>query len=206
MSDMSEQDSTEDAPVRHPVDADAVPAAPATADAEPEVEHSFVADGVDYKLDPNWVLASRLSGGIVAVIVSGVNLIGLLIAVFASRWRGPSVLLAFGGWLLLSAALACWTQVGPALRYKRRRYRLDEMGLRIRRGLVWHAEISVPYSRIQHTDVSRGPVERSFGLSTLIVHTAGTENASVSLDGLPAARAYRIRDLLLARVESDDAV
>jgi membrane protein YdbS with pleckstrin-like domain len=203
---MSEQDSTEDTPVRHPVDADAVPAAPATAEAEPEVEHSFVADGVDYKLDPNWVLASRLSGGIVAVIISGVNLIGLLIAVFASRWRGPSVLLAFGGWLLLSAALACWTQVGPALRYKRRRYRLDEMGLRIRRGLVWHAEISVPYSRIQHTDVSRGPVERSFGLSTLIVHTAGTENASVSLDGLPAARAYRIRDLLLARVESDDAV
>lgn len=165
-----------------------------------------MADGVDYKLDPNWVLASRLSGGIVAVVISGVNLIGLLIAVFASKWRGPSVLLAFGGWLLLSVALAAWTQIGPALRYKRRRYRLNEMGLRIRRGLVWHAEISVPYSRIQHTDVSRGPIERWFGLSTLIVHTAGTENASVSLDGLPAPRAYRIRDLLLVAVETDDAV
>jgi membrane protein YdbS with pleckstrin-like domain len=173
---------------------------------EPEIEHSFVADGVEYQLDPNWVLASRLAGGIVTAIVSGVNLIGLLIAVFLSSWRGPSVLLAFGGWLVLTAVLTSWTLIGPALRYKRRRYRLNEIGLRIRRGLVWHAEISVPYSRIQHTDVSRGPVERWFGLSTLIVHTAGTENASVAVDGLPAARAYRIRDLLLTEVETDDAV
>jgi len=202
MADMSEQDPTED---RSPIQPEEAPEKP-TPDTEPEVEHSFVADGVNYQLDPNWVLASRLSGGIVTVIISGANLIGLLIAVFASGWRGPSVLLAFGGWLLLAAALACWTQIGPALRYKRRRYRLNETGLRIRRGLVWQAEISVPYSRIQHTDVSRGPVERWFGISTLIVHTAGTENASVSLDGLPAPRAYRIRDLLLTEVETDDAV
>lgn len=179
---------------------------PSIEDTEPEVEHTFMADGIDYKLDPNWVLASRLSGGIGAVIVFAAGLIGLLVVVFASDWRGPTVLLAFGVWFLLSAALAAWTQIGPALRYKRRRYRLNEMGLRIRRGLLWHAELSVPYSRIQHTDVSRGPIERWFGLSTLIVHTAGTENASIALDGLPAPRAYRIRDLLLVAVETDDAV
>jgi membrane protein YdbS with pleckstrin-like domain len=173
---------------------------------EPEVEQTFVADGIDYMLDPNWVLVSRLSGGIAAVILFAAGLIGLLAGVFASDWRGPTVLLAFGGLFLLSAALATWTQIGPALRYKRRRYRLNEMGLRIRRGLIWRVEISVPYSRIQHTDVSRGPIERWFGLSTLIVHTAGTENASIALDGLPAPRAYRIRDLLLIEVETDDAV
>ena len=173
---------------------------------DPPIEHTFVADGVDYMLDPNWVLASRLSGGIVAVVFSAAGLIGLLVVVFSSDWRGPTVLLGFGGWFLLSAALAVWSQIAPALRYKRRRYRLNKMGLRIRRGLLWHAELSVPYSRIQHTDVSRGPIDRWFGLSTLIVHTAGTENASVSLDGLPAPRAYRIRDLLLVAVETDDAV
>jgi len=202
MTDMTEQDSTPDRPDDQP----AVVAGETVADGEPPVEHTFVADGVDYALDPNWMLASRLSGGIFTVVISGVSLIGLLIAVLASGWRGPSVLLAFGAWLLLAAALGSWTQVGPALRYRRRRYRLNEIGLRIRRGLVWQTEISVPYSRIQHTDVSRGPVERWFGLSTLIVHTAGTENASVALDGLPAARAYRIRDLLLTEVEHDDAV
>ena len=183
--------------------------APRTREApadEPEIERTFTADGVDYELDPNWIVATRLSGGIVAVILAGIAMIGLLVAVFASGWRGPRVLLAFAGWLLVFVALGIWSQVGPVLRYRRRRYRLNEMGLRIRRGLVWQAEISVPYSRIQHTDVSRGPIERWLGLSTLIVHTAGTENASVSFDGLPAARAYRIRDLLLVEVETDDAV
>jgi len=175
-------------------------------DSEPEVEHTFFADGIDYQLAPNWVLAARLSGGIAAVVVSGVSLIGLLILLIVGGWRGPTVLPVFGIWLLFSATLTIWSQVGPALRYKRRRYRLNEIGLRTRRGLVWQREVSVPYSRIQHTDVSRGPVERHFGISTLIVHTAGTENASVSVDGLPAARAYRIRDLLLTEVESDDAV
>ena len=80
---------------------------------DPPIEHAFVADGVDYMLDPNWVLASRLSGGIVAVVFSAAGLIGLLVVVFASDWRGPTVLLAFGGWFLLSAALAAWSQIGP---------------------------------------------------------------------------------------------
>jgi membrane protein YdbS with pleckstrin-like domain len=181
-----------------------VPVRPAQ-DAEPEVERTFVADGVDYQLDPNWVLAARLAGGIVSAVVSGVSLIGLMIALVAG-WRGPAVFPVFGAWLLASTALVTWSQVGPALRFKRRRYRLNEIGLRTRHGLVWQREVSVPYSRIQHTDVSRGPIERYFGISTLIVHTAGTENASISVDGLPAARAYRIRDLLLTEVENDDAV
>ena len=64
MVGMSEQDSPiEDRP--EPV---SVPAPGPSVDTEPEVEHSFVADGVDYMLDPNWVLASRLSGGIFAVM------------------------------------------------------------------------------------------------------------------------------------------
>ena len=63
----------------------------------------------------------------------------------------------------------------------------------------------MPRSRVQHTDVSRGPIERGFDLATLIVHTAGTENASISLGGLKAASAYAIRDYLIGSGE-DDAV
>lgn len=203
MTQMSDHDPTQDRPDEEPDEASSLPK---RSDDEPEIEHDFTADGVEYSLDPNWVTAARLHGGIVAAIFSIVTLVGLLIGVLASSWRGPSVLLVFAGWFVLAGALITWTQVSPALRYRRRRYRLNDLGLWIRRGLLWHAEISVPYSRIQHTDVSRGPIERWLGLSTLIVHTAGTENASVSVDGLPAARAYRIRDLLLVEVESDDAV
>jgi len=173
---------------------------------EPEVDLNFHADGVDHQLDYNWVLATRLGSGIFTAVLGIATLVGLIVSMFASDWRGPSVLYAFGGWLLFIVLFTVITQLMPGKHYKRRRYRLSESELLFRRGLVWHIEISVPYSRIQHTDVSRGPIERWFGLATLVIHTAGTQNASVSLDGLPAARAYRIRDLLLEEVETGDAV
>jgi membrane protein YdbS with pleckstrin-like domain len=50
---------------------------------------------------------------------------------------------------------------------------------------------------VQHTDVSQGPLQRRYGLATLTVHTAGTENAQVQLPGLPHDVALSIRDHLL---------
>ena len=54
-------------------------------------------------------------------------------------------------------------------------------------------------------DVSEGPIERSFGLATLVIHTAGTEQAAVSLGGLARDTAFRVRDWLIGGGE-DDAV
>ncbi len=81
----------------------------------------------------------------------------------------------------------------------------NDKGIRIRSGVVFRSVVSVPRSRVQHTDVSRGPIERSHGLATLIVHTAGTEHASVTLSGLAESDANAIRDYLID-VGDDDAV
>jgi hypothetical protein len=47
-------------------------------------------------------------------------------------------------------------------------------------------------------------VERSFGLSTLVVHTAGTHHASIHLAGLHQGTAEAVRDFLITGAE--DAV
>jgi len=62
---------------------------------------------------------------------------------------------------------------------------------------------TVPRSRIQHTDVSQGPLQRPFGLATLTVHTAGTQFAAVPLSGLAKEVAEAIRDQLIGGVEDD---
>jgi membrane protein YdbS with pleckstrin-like domain len=82
---------------------------------------------------------------------------------------------------------------------------VDDRTIEIRRGVYWRAVITVPRSRVQHTDVSQGPLERSFGLGTLVIYTAGTEHAKVSLSGLEHTRALRIREHLLP-TEGGDAV
>jgi membrane protein YdbS with pleckstrin-like domain len=63
----------------------------------------------------------------------------------------------------------------------------------------------VPSSRVQHTDVAQGPVERAFDLATLVVYTAGTQHASVTLNGLKNETALAIRDYLIDR-DDDDAL
>ena len=82
---------------------------------------------------------------------------------------------------------------------------VDDLGIEIRRGVFWRAVVNIPRSRVQHTDVSQGPLERRFGLGTLVVFTAGTDHAKVSLQGLEYDLALRIRQHLLPS-GSNDAV
>jgi membrane protein YdbS with pleckstrin-like domain len=82
---------------------------------------------------------------------------------------------------------------------------VDGRGIEIRRGVVWRKVINVPRSRVQHTDVSQGPLERVHGLGTLAIYTAGTDHAEVSLHGLDHQTSLRIRDHLLPG-ETSDAV
>lgn len=128
------------------------------------------------------------------------------VAVVLIAWDGSglSVLakLSLFVFALIGAAILGWL-IGGA-RYNRTSYALDAGGLRIRRGMIWRSETCVPRSRVQHTDINRGPLDRRLGLTTLKVFTAGTRLASVSLDGLPAERAEELRDALVNH--ADDAL
>ena len=68
------------------------------------------------------------------------------------------------------------------------------------RGLWWRRDITVPFGRVQHLDVTQGPLERLFGLGTLVLHTAGNHNSSVALPGLAHAQALTMRDAIRAHV------
>jgi len=124
------------------------------------------------------------------------------------------ILLFAQGTLSMGASLAAVALLGVLLQalafgYARRsydltRFALDEQGLLICRGVFWRSETRVPRSRVQHTDLNRGPIDRWLGLAELKVHTAGTRLASVSLAGLSEQQARALRNALLG--EDDDAV
>lgn len=156
-------------------------------------------------LDPRVVGLWRLTGCIGAAILSLVVLVGGTAGLFGSQLGALPRLLAFGGLLLLIALLWARALLWPPLRYRHTSYRVTPGALEIRRGVVWRVVIHVPRSRVQHTDVTRGPLERSFGLATVVVYTAGTEHASISLEGLDGDRATQIRDRLIPQ-DGDDAV
>lgn len=164
-----------------------------------------IADGQLRSLDPRIVALDRLVGAINVVVVAFFLLFVLLIVVLTRRvpdWAMPVAALAWAAAVFGLAWRAFWW---PAVAYRYASYRVDALGIEIRRGVIWRRVITVPRSRVQHTDVAQGPLERSYGLGTLLIHTAGTDLARVSLRGLAHDTAGRIRDHLLPD-EGDDAV
>ena len=164
-----------------------------------------IADGVERQLDPRYVQLQQQVGWIVAGVGAAVLLLGMTIVTFATTWPTAIVIAC---WALAFAIVAVlvWLAVRwPGLEYARAAYILDDRGIEIRWGVVWRRVINVPRSRVQHTDVSQGPFERSYGLGTLVIYTAGTDHAQVDLPGLAHGTALAIRDHLLPR-ELPDAV
>jgi membrane protein YdbS with pleckstrin-like domain len=163
-----------------------------------------IADGTERRLDPGQVTLERISRGIFTAVLAALSFAGLLIVMLSASPTRLGVALLLVGWASLIVGLAALAWFWPPLSHRHVSYRLDGDGIRIRRGVVWRSVTSVPHTRVQHTDVSQGPLERSFDLATLIIHTAGTQNASVSLSGLRHADALRIRDHLIDVDGRDD--
>jgi membrane protein YdbS with pleckstrin-like domain len=162
-----------------------------------------VADGAEHHLDPRSIIVGRIIIGVLAGLAAITASFYFLIAVLINPddlWI--QLLIAAGIYLL---ALIIW-RGGLRLvdlEHKHTSYRITEQGIEIREGLVWRSARLVARSRIQHTDVSQGPLQRRFGLGTLTVYTAGTEHSEVSLSGLSHERALEIRDYLGASSGGD---
>jgi len=167
-----------------------------------ELSADSLADGVSRQLDPRWVTVQRIHGAIFGSIVAGGSLVAAVSVWVASGvlWLG---LLLLPLWLVLVCALGWQLYRWPPISYRFSSYRLDDEGLEILRGVYWRTIINVPRSRVQHTDVSQGPLERHHGLGTLVIYTAGTQHSQISLAGLDFTVARRIRTHLLPNQDAD---
>jgi uncharacterized protein len=91
----------------------------------------------------------------------------------------------------------------PGRRYQRLAFALHPTMLQVVRGWLFHTDTIVPLVRVQHIDVTRGPLDKAFGTASLIVHTAGTHNNIVTLPGLAPERASAIRDEIRQHIRTD---
>jgi membrane protein YdbS with pleckstrin-like domain len=104
---------------------------------------------------------------------------------------------------LFALLLAYPVLIGPVRRYRAWGYALGTDELRLSHGLWTHLDTVVPLRRVQHLDVAQGPLERAFGVTRLVLHTAGTANSQVVLPGLSRATAEGIRDEIRAQIRQE---
>ncbi|WP_350431490.1 PH domain-containing protein [Shewanella sp. H8] len=76
-------------------------------------------------------------------------------------------------------------------------YGLFKNEIVLREGLYWVSTTALPYTRLQHVNLSQGPAERKFNLVTLKCFSAGSGLAEINLPGLNADLAEHLRQHLL---------
>lgn len=134
-------------------------------------------------------------------IGSAVLLVPLLLGDWqlSTRTAVPPGLLTGAGVVLMLVAIFLM----PRRRYASWGYQADVDELVVRHGLMVRMLTIVPFGRVQHIDVAQGPVERSLGLATLVLNTAGTRGAAVRLPGLLHSDAEALRDHIRSKIRQD---
>jgi membrane protein YdbS with pleckstrin-like domain len=122
-------------------------------------------------------------------------------AVVLGVYVGAVAGLACGGAVVVFAVVAerCVRRRFSAWGYAER-----EDDLLVRRGVLFSRLSVVPYGRMQFIDVTAGPLERSFGLATVRMHTAAAAS-DARIPGLDREEAARLRDRLAELGEAQAA-
>ena len=128
-------------------------------------------------------------------------LIGMLVT-FSQLPLSPGTMAVFAsGWALLYAATL--TNIVRGHRFKS--YALRERDILYRSGWIWRSETVIPFNRVQHCEVSQGPIEKRLGLATLKVFTAGGQSADLAIPGIGHEAANKLKDYLIKRTGADVA-
>lgn len=141
------------------------------------------------------------------IVIDGWLLIGWLASFWVSRWLGLVLAPVFFAVTVLPDVVA---YVAIHLRYDSTWYVLSDRSLRIRRGIWTIHETTITFENVQDVKIHQGPVQRIYGISDVIVETAGGGGSKTSegdfsvpshtglIEGVDDAA--RIRDLIMARV------
>ena len=99
--------------------------------------------------------------------------------------------------------------VALQVRYDTTWYVMTEHSLRIRRGVWIIREVTITFENVQNLHIRQGPLQRHFGISNLVVETAGSGGGEGQGKGARASNQgviegigdpQRIRDLILSRL------
>jgi uncharacterized protein len=104
-------------------------------------------------------------------------------------------------WIVPLAGLVAGTWLIPRLRWSRWRWDVRDEGIDIQHGTLTVRRTLVPWLRVQHVDTRRGLFEQSFGLSTVVVHTAA---GSHTIPLLRVTDATEVRDRIAELARAAD--
>ncbi len=84
-------------------------------------------------------------------------------------------------------------------------YAIRERDVLYRRGYIINRTTVVPFNRIQHATISRGILDKFFGIATLNIFTAGGSGSDIQIPGLEPELALRLKESLAKKISEDES-
>lgn len=149
-------------------------------------------------MESKYKLVRILGWVIFALILTTVALI--LIVIFKNENIVPGLWITAGVYFIIMIFSFLITYFG----YYQMAYALREKDIFFKKGWIFRKAVVVPFERIQHCEVNRGPIDRYFGLASLKVFTAGGSSSDLSIPGITEERAHRLKDYITNKTGIDE--
>ena len=148
-------------------------------------------------LERNYLKVSRI-----AFMISGtiVLIVGIAMFYFIKKIQVPLAIYTSAGVFILLSIIG-W--LSNNISFKHSGYALRERDILFRRGWLIRKMRAVPLKRIQHVSVQSGPIERKFGLSSISIYTAGSEEADFTINGITEQRAQQIKEWISTQLNGE---
>ena len=106
------------------------------------------------------------------------------------------VWISIGVFLTITLPLLIW----PFIAVPRLGFAARDKDILYKSGVFFASVTAVPFNRVQHVETSHGPMDRRFGTANLQLFTAGGTRGDLSIKGMDADTAEKLRVFILEKI------
>ncbi len=165
-----------------------------------ELVPAYLPDAIEVeynKLAPSYKTYSMVSASLGFALFSLAALFGLL---FSGQLSGIFRMLSFIGVLFL---LYMFRMFVKYYGYGKKGYAIRRHDVLYKSGIWWKRHVFIPKNRIQHVEIKKTPLEDVFGISRLMIFTAGGSGSDLVIPGLLPEVAERLKENLMEKIAHD---
>lgn len=151
-------------------------------------------DTVTYQMHPAKL---RTKQYVVAALILCLLLIPCIVFIIVGLTIGIAI--SGGVWLVIAALT--FLSIGYSFPF--RGYAIRTHDITYRKGWLFRSRTTIPFNRIQHSEISQGPLDRRYHLSSLKIFTAGGSTSDLTIPGLLPEEAQRLHEFITGQTSAD---
>ena len=130
-----------------------------------------------------------------------VFVLGLVLWVLLIFLVNPLIfVICLGVWFLVMIPVLFWIPKA----YQMLEYSIEEDSAKMKEGVFWKKNVTVPYLKITNVDITHGPIQRALGIGVIHVQTAGAggqqgQKAELKINGVKDLE--ELRDKILRNIK-----